>query len=106
MDWREAGQSVIMNSMLTSVDARRRWFGAFFLIVAGGMLLWGFTFLGTTLVENPILFVVYWLTCFGLTLLSLGIAIYDMRVIRRRLRDEKRSAFNKAFSDIVDEERK
>jgi len=92
--------------MLTSVDARRRWFGAFFLIVAGGMLLWGFTFLGPTLVKNPNLFIVYWLTCFSLTMLSLGIAIYDMRVIRRRVRDEKRSAFTKAFSDISDENRK
>lgn len=88
--------------MLTSVDARRRWFGAFFLIVAGGMLLWGFTFLGPTLVRHPLLFVVYWLTCFSLTVLALTIAIYDMRVIRRRVRDEKRSAFNKAFSDITE----
>jgi hypothetical protein len=92
--------------MLTSVDARRRWFGAFFLIVAGGMLLWGFTFLGPTLVKHPSFFVIYWLTCFGLTILSLSIAIYDMRVIRRRVREEKRSAFNKAFSDIADEDRK
>jgi hypothetical protein len=89
--------------MLTSVDARRRWFGAFFLIIAGGMMLWGFTFLGPFLVRNPFWFVIYWLICFGFTILSFAIAIYDMMVIRRRMRDEKRSAFNKAFSDIPEE---
>ena len=89
--------------MLTSVDARRRWFGAFFLIVAGGMLLWGFTFLAPALVRNPLLFVVYWLACFGFTILSFVIALYDMIVIRRRMREEKKSAFNKAFSDVADE---
>ena len=92
--------------MLTSVDARRRWFGTFFLIVAGGMLVWGFTFLASFLIRRPLLFVVYWVTCLCFTLLSFAIAVYDMRVIRKRVRDEKRSAFNKAFSDIVDEESK
>jgi hypothetical protein len=92
--------------MLTSVDARRRWFGTFFLIVAGGMLVWGFTFLGPFLVRHPVVFVVYWVSCLGFTLLSFLIAVYDMRVIRKRVRDEKRSAFNKAFSDIVDKEKK
>lgn len=88
--------------MLTSVDARRRWFGAFFLILAGGLLLWGFTILGPTLVGNPVLFVGYWLTCLALTLLSLGIAVYDVIVVRRRLREEKRSAFNRAFDGLAD----
>jgi membrane protein implicated in regulation of membrane protease activity len=92
--------------MLTSVDARRRWFGTFFLIVAGGMLLWGFTFLASFLVKRPMVFVIYWIACLGFTLLSFLIAVYDMRVIRNRVREEKRAAFNKAFSDIVDEEKK
>ena len=47
--------------MLTSVDARRRWFGTFFLIVAGGMLLWGFTFLAAFLVKQLDLATVRWL---------------------------------------------
>ena len=86
--------------MITSVDARRRWFGAFFLIIAGGLLLWGFTFLGPTLVRNPLLFVVYWSACLIFTLLSFAIAVYDMLVIRRRVREEKRAAFDRAFSDV------
>jgi hypothetical protein len=90
--------------MLTPQDARRRWFGSFFLILAGGLLLWGFTFLGHLLVRNPVLFVVYWLTCFLLTAISFGIAVYDMRIIRRRLREEQKTAFARAFSDVLSEE--
>lgn len=89
--------------MLTSTDARRRWFGSFFLILAGGLLLWGLTFLGPLLVRNPLVFVVYWLSCFGLTAISLAIAIWDFREMRKRMREEQRTAFNKAFSDIIDE---
>ena len=90
--------------MLTSVDARRRWFGAFFLIIAGGLLVWGLTFLAPTLVKNPLLFVIYWAACFGFTFLAFAIALYDMIVIRRRLRDEKRAEFNRAFSDVDESE--
>ena len=89
--------------MLTSVDARRRWFGTFFLIVAGGLLVWGLTFLAPVLMQKPFLFVAYWLTCFGLTILSFAIAVYDLRVMRRRLREEQKVAFNKAFQDIIEE---
>jgi uncharacterized membrane protein len=91
--------------MLTALDARRRWFGTFFLIVAGGLLLWGLTFLGPLLVRNPFLFVAYWLTCFGLTIVSFAIAVYDLRVMRRRMREEQKVAFDKAFQDIIDESR-
>jgi hypothetical protein len=89
--------------MLTSTDARRRWFGSFFLILAGGLLLWGLTFLAPALARNPGLFVVYWLSCFGLTAISFAIAIWDFREMRRRLREEQKTAFNRAFSDIIDE---
>jgi hypothetical protein len=92
--------------MLTSVDARRRWFGAFFLIIAGGLLVWGLTFLSSALVKNPLFFVLYWSTCLLFTLLAFAIALYDMIVIRRRLRDEKRAAFNRAFSDVEGESKK
>jgi hypothetical protein len=91
--------------MLTSVDARRRWFGTFFLILAGGLLVWGLTFLASALLQNPVLFVLYWVTCFALTMLSFGIALYDMSVMRRRIKEEQRSAFNRAFSEIVEEEK-
>lgn len=91
--------------MITSLDARRRWFGTFFLIVAGGLLVWGLTFLGPLLMRNPTLFVLYWLVCFGLTSLSFAIAVYDLRIMRRRLRDEQKTAFKKAFRDILEGEK-
>jgi len=91
--------------MLTAVDARRRWFGTFFLIIAGGLMVWGLTFLAAFLLHNPVLFVFYWVTCFALTILSFSIALYDMMVIRRRIRDEHKSAFNRAFSELIEEEK-
>ncbi|HEX7858714.1 MAG TPA: phage holin family protein [Verrucomicrobiae bacterium] len=94
-----------MGLMLTSMDARRRWFGAFFLIIAGGMLLWGLTFLSATLVKNPLLFVLYWSGCMAFTVLAFAVALYDMIVIRRRLREQKRAEFNRAFSDIDESEK-
>lgn len=90
--------------LLTSVDARRRWFGSFFLILAGGFLLWGLTLLRDFLIERPTVFVVYWLACFGLTGLALSIAIYDIRVLRRRLRSEQRAALERAFKDVSEVE--
>ena len=91
--------------MLTSVDARRRWFGTFFLIVSGGLLVWGLTFLAPTLLQHPLLFVVYWVSCFSLTVLSFAIAIYDMRAVRRRIKEEQKSAFERAFADVVEDEK-
>lgn len=90
--------------MLTSIDQRRRWFGAFFLIIAGGLLLWGLTFLKDWLMERPFLFLVYWFSCFGLTGLAFAVAVYDLFVIRRRVRTEKRAAFERAFRDIGEED--
>lgn len=97
-------ETVVKCGMLTSVDARRRWFGTFFLILAGGMLGWGLTFLERPLVENPAMFVFYWVGCFGLTMVAFCIALYDLRVMRRRIRDEQKRAFARAFEDIVKEE--
>jgi len=63
-------------------------------------MIWGFTFLAPTLFEIPLLFVCYWSACLLFTLLAFAIALYDMIVIRRRVREEKRAAFNRAFSDV------
>lgn len=92
--------------MLTSVDARRRWFGSFFLILAGGFLLWGLTLLKDFLVARPTVFVFYWLACFSLTALALSIAVYDLFVMRRRIRSEQRAAFERAFKEVPELEDK
>lgn len=92
--------------MLTSVDARRRWFGSFFLILAGGFLLWGLTLLKDFLIARPVVFLFYWLACFGLTALALSIAVYDLLVMRRRIRSEQRAAFERAFKEVPEAEEK
>jgi SNF family Na+-dependent transporter len=83
--------------MLNSRDARRRWFGAFFLIVAVGMLVWGLTILQTHLKGRA--FVIYWLTCFSLTGLAVLTALIDVVVMGRRTRRQERDLFQKMFSE-------
>jgi hypothetical protein len=104
MNFPPSRNRVIFVPMLTSVDARRRWFGTFFLILAGGLLIWGLTFLGPVLIQDPLLFVVYWLADFALTILAFGIAVYDMSVMRRRIKEEQKAEFDRAFNDILQQE--
>lgn len=65
--------------------------------------MWGLTFLAPMLRLNPAFFLAYWLSCFALTSVALGIALYDLSVMRKRMRDEKRSAFDRAFGDCPGE---
>ena len=74
--------------MLTPVDSRRRWFGLFFLLVAGGLLIWGQTILDSYL-GRGIGFVLYWLVCFVFTGLAVLTALLDLWIVRRRARIEK-----------------
>jgi membrane protein implicated in regulation of membrane protease activity len=79
--------------MISPVDARRRWFGLFFLLVAAGMLIWGLTLLKARL--TGLGFVAYWLACLGSTALALLTALLDARTVRRRLREENRELFHR-----------
>ena len=92
--------------MLTSVDARRRWFGSFFLILAVGFLIWGLTLLKAFLIERPLLFITYWLACFLLTGVSFAIAVYDLMIMRRRIRGEQKAAFDRAFKEVSDSDQR
>lgn len=73
--------------MNNTADARRRWFGLFFLTLSAGMLIWGQTLLRPHL--TGMVFVVYWLSCFGFTFVTIFIALLDVRAVRRRLREEQ-----------------
>ena len=92
--------------MLTAVDARRRWFGAFFLISSVGLLIWGTTWLADYLVHRPILFVFYWGACAFLTGLAVLVAILDIFIMRKRTRAEQMSLAEKSFADIIEAEKK
>jgi hypothetical protein len=92
--------------MITASDARRRWFGAFFLLIALGMLSWGLIFLGPFLFKRPILFVIYWAGCACFTGISMIIALLDMRVMRRRSREEQIALAKRAFSEMTEDDEK
>jgi hypothetical protein len=81
-----------------TAEARRRWYGLLFLVLAAGMLIWGQTVLRTWL--QGFLFLLYWLVCFLLTGLAILIALLDMRATRRRSRAERRELLESAWKDI------
>lgn len=65
---------------MSTADARRRWFGLLFLILAGGMLIWGLTLLDQHLAGWG--FVLYWLVCLTFTLAAMTTAWLDWRAVR------------------------
>jgi len=89
--------------MLNSADALRRWLGVFCLAVAAGMLIWGQTVLESHLRGR--MFLIYWIVCFGFTIAAIVIALRDIRVLRRRTRQEQRKLVEATLEE-VDHERK
>ncbi len=83
---------------VTPADARRRWFGVFFLIMAGGQLTWGLTVLKPHL--KGLWFIGYWLACFVFTGLALLTAMLDLWVVRRRARRQQRELFERTMGDL------
>ena len=86
--------------MPTSADALRRWFGLLFLALAFGMLIWGQTVLRARLEQHPKLFVFYWAGCFLVTFAAIFTALLDMRVTRRRARQEQEKLIQRTLEDI------
>ena len=80
--------------MSNPADARRRWFGLFFLFIALGLLIWGQTILKPHL--SGLGFVLYWLVCFAFTILAMLTALLDFWVIRIRARREQREMIKRA----------
>ncbi len=78
-------------------DVRRHWFGAFFLLIAAGMLIWGQTILKPYL--EGIGFVLYWLACLAFTGLALVTALLDIRAVRRRTREQHRDLLQRIFDE-------
>ena len=78
-------------------QARRRWFGVFFLMMAAGMLIWGETLLKPMLRGTG--FVIYWLACFGFTVLAMLTALLDLRAVRRRTRDQHEDLLQHVFDE-------
>jgi len=88
-----------LNGGVNPLDARRRWFGSFFLIAAIGLTIWGQTLLRDYLLKRPALFVVYWLAVFGCVSLAMLLALLDIFATRRRTREEQRRILEDSFSE-------
>jgi hypothetical protein len=84
--------------MSSPAEARRRWFGALFLILAAGMLVWGQTVLSSYL--RGLVFVAYWLVCLGLTGLAMLIALLDARATRERIRNQQHELLRRTIGEI------
>ena len=87
--------------MALDATARRRWFGALVLLAALGMLIGGETILKGKLANLG--FILYWLSCFGLTGLAILIAFLDARALQRRTRQEQRELFETTLKEIETE---
>jgi hypothetical protein len=84
--------------MAFDATARRRLFGAIALMVALAMLICGETFLKEKLLN--LVFVCYWLVCFGSTCLAILVAFLDARALRRRASEEHRDLFDATLKEI------
>jgi hypothetical protein len=83
--------------MFKPADARRRWWGTFFLTMAAGLLIWGQTLLKPYL--NGVGFLFYWFLCFVFTVIAIFIALLDMRAVRRHLHQQNREIVERAISE-------
>jgi hypothetical protein len=83
--------------MFKPADARRRWWGTFFLTMAAGFLIWGQTLLKPYL--NGVGFLCYWFLCFVFTVIAMFIALLDMRAVRRHLHQQHREIVERAISE-------
>jgi len=90
--------------MALDARARRRWFGAILLLLAVGMLVIGEFFLEGRMGE--LAFLVYWLVCFGLTVLAMLVALADLKIVQGRVRQEKKELLQSTLNDIQRDARK
>ncbi len=89
-------------SMDNTAEALRRWWGAFCLAMAAGMLIWGQTVLKPVLAGGW--FLCYWIFCLGFTLGAIVIALVDVRAVRRRVKAEHRELLQRAIDELAAEE--
>ncbi len=80
---------------------RRRALGGFFLLASLGMLLVGETVLQERLRARPMVFLLFWLGCFGFVGLAFFTAVLDLVVVRRRVRAEQRELLESTLHQIA-----
>ena len=82
--------------MSDSTDALRRWLGVFCLGIAAGMLIWG----QTKARLDGVIFLFYWSICFFFTIAAIVIALIDVRILRRRSREEQRRLIERTLEQV------
>jgi len=89
-------------AMHRPVNARRRWFGVLFLLLAGGMLIWGQTVLKPYL--RGLGFMAYWMVCLVLTGLAMVMALLDARATRQRIRNQQHELLRRTIEGVAAEQ--
>lgn len=64
------------------------------------MLIWGQTVLREKLEKSHTLFLAYWAMCFVFTFSAILVALIDMRITRKRARDEQRNLLQRTMEEI------
>ena len=85
-DWNDSKQ--IASGILRDRSARRRWLGAF-LFASLVMIVGGVWVLDAWLASGPLVFLLWWVACALLTLITLLFAVYD---VLAAVKEEKASA--------------
>lgn len=86
--------------MSNAADARRRWWGVFFLALAAALLIWGETLLKEYLIQSRIVFILYWFACFASIILAIFTALLDIWATRRRFRSEQKDLIKQTLLDL------
>jgi len=89
--------------METTRTAWRRWLGMMFLILAGSLMLWGFTILRGSLRGWG--YIAYWLTCFAFALAAFVVALVDWVAVRRDARSERRCLLLRTLNEVAARQR-
>ncbi|MGC1481518.1 MAG: hypothetical protein WA771_13535 [Chthoniobacterales bacterium] len=83
-----------------ALDQRVRRKAMFAITLAALALLFvGTTLLWSTFADHPVFFAIYWLICAWLTVSAMLLSIYDLLVVTRRHRAERRRALDELKRD-------
>ncbi len=81
-------------------DNARRWIGAIFLTIAVLMVVLGQTVFEGNLRDLKFTFMVYWIACFGFTLMAVVIALLDVWIVRRKSRELERELIEETWNKV------
>ena len=84
--------------MTNNAESFRRWLGMLFLTASFAMMIWGQIVLQPHL--SGVVFNLYWLVCFGLSIAAVAIGILDVRDVLRELKAERAALLRSAMRDI------